>query len=359
MPVIVMSHFLFRRKILLDISQLKQKIIDNADVYIPNILTNIGCHKIKDLGKEFRAAKEGHFDGTAICVNKRNLFSIYRAGEEIRGDIFVLVQKFKNITFYESIAYVCEILGIENSFKEIVFPFNGYYKKFKDYLTSNYEIELKTYPEIILEEYYNVGSEKFLKDGISLSVQKEFNIGYDLYEDRITIPWRNSEGLLVGIVGRYNDSHDFCKKEGIPKYLPLISFQKSQCLYGFYENYNYIVNNTVIIFEAEKSVLQLKSMGLNSGIAVGMSTISSRQKQLIMSLFPEKIIIAFDEGIEESQLILQANNLVPKSDFFNCKVGYIYDRNNTYLEKDSKKSPTDIGKEKFEELMGVCLTFIN
>lgn len=343
---------------MINIQQLKEKIINNANEYIPTILKGIGCHKIKSSEKEFRAAKLGHNDGTAICVNKKTLFSIYRSSEEIKGDIIVLVEKIKNISYYDSLLYIHKLLNIKEEIRQINLPFDGYFKKIKKH-NNNPDIELNIYPESILDNYLNMGNKRFLDDKINLNVQKEFKIGYDICTDRITIPWRNTEGLLVGIMGRYNANSEFCKNEEISKYLPLISFPKSHCLYGFFENYNYIVNNKVYIFEAEKSVLQLKSMGINNGIAVGKSTISPYQKKLILSLFPEEIIIAFDEGINERELIFQAQNLIPSNNFFNCKIGYIHDECNFYLKDGSKKSPTDIGEEKYRKLQKDCLYYIN
>jgi hypothetical protein len=63
------------------------------------------------------------------------------------------------------------------------------------------------------------------------------------------------------------------------------------------------------------------------------------------------IIIAFDEGLLEQDIInecikLKNHNLINKS-----KIGYIYDNNNVILQKNKKQSPLDVGKKNFEILV--------
>ena len=38
-----------------------------------------------------------------------------------------------------------------------------------------------------------------------------------------------------------------------------------------------------------------------------------------------------------------------------CKVGIIYDTKNKYMKKDSKCSPTDLGKDKFNKIINECV----
>ena len=38
-----------------------------------------------------------------------------------------------------------------------------------------------------------------------------------------------------------------------------------------------------------------------------------------------------------------------------CKIGFIYDKNNKYMPKGSKVSPSDLGKNIFEKLISECL----
>ena len=65
----------------------------------------------------------------------------------------------------------------------------------------------------------------------------------------------------------------------------------------------------------------------------------------------KKIVLAYDEGLEEDNVRMQAEKLVLNNAVFKNRVGYIYDKNNLILPKGSKASPSDLGKDAFLELM--------
>ena len=64
----------------------------------------------------------------------------------------------------------------------------------------------------------------------------------------------------------------------------------------------------------------------------------------------KQIVLALDEGLEEEQVREEAKKLKSCNKMINTKVGYIYDRTNDVLSKGAKQSPSDLGKEAFEEL---------
>ena len=108
---------------------------------------------------------------------------------------------------------------------------------------------------------------------------------------------------------------------------------------------------TVIIGESEKFVMQLDSMGYHNVLALGGCTITDTQARLIKSLPVNKVILAFDEGLNIEHLLLQCDKL-KGGIFSNSKDIYcIYDSKNQILKKDSKMSPSDVGKENFEKLL--------
>ena len=65
----------------------------------------------------------------------------------------------------------------------------------------------------------------------------------------------------------------------------------------------------------------------------------------------DKIIIAYDEGVEEEYLRYAAEKVKIDTIMFKNSVGYIFDEYNEILPKDSKASPTDLGYKKLQELM--------
>ena len=65
----------------------------------------------------------------------------------------------------------------------------------------------------------------------------------------------------------------------------------------------------------------------------------------------KKIVLAYDEGLEEDNVRMQAEKLILDNAVFKNKVGYIYDKDNLILSKGSKASPSDLGRDAFLELM--------
>jgi hypothetical protein len=95
--------------------------------------------------------------------------------------------------------------------------------------------------------------------------------------------------------------------------------------------------------------MQLDSMGLNQGVAIGSHYMSDIQIRLIKSLFPQMIVLAFDEGIEEGYLISECKRLQYINSFAKTKIGYIIDKNREILGE--KQSPTDVGVVGFTQLL--------
>jgi DNA primase len=361
----------------LNIAQLKQEIIDNPH-YIEAILEALELFKIRDYGKEYRCAKYQDGSPTGICVQKDTLRYFYRGRDgENNGDIITLVQDNKKVNFAEAVELICKFTGLNqeqfNNKEEVIsLPFGGYFKGLKPNNIDSYE-ELPTYPESILDSFDMIPNERFAKDGINIKIQRDFKVGYDYETDRIVVAWRNPSGKIIGVMGRYNG--DDYNERGLAKWLPIIKFPKSQVLFGFFENYSGIQKSkTIVLGESEKFVMQLKSMekpilnyetgeilcydGYNFGLAVGNHSVSNVQKRLIQSCFPDTIIIAFDEGIEEDYLRDTAKKLQYENSFFQTKVGYIYDKDGLYLPKGSKASPSDFGKDVFDKLVMECTKFI-
>lgn len=341
----------------MNVGDLKQKIL-NDQINIIKILESIDCHKIRFYKDQVRCSYNEFSNPSSIQIDLNDSLKCisYSSEFSFNGDIISLVEAKLKVRFLDAIKHICKILNIDaKNIKQTkkTCAFGGYYKNLTG-LSCNVA-ELTTYPENTLLSYKKMSNKRFLKDGISLETQKKFNTMYDLDSNRIVIPYLTEEGL-VGITGRYNGD-DF-EELGIPKYLALLSFSKSKCLYGLSENYSDITNNRIIIGEAEKSVMQLDTMGIKNGVSVGCHNISDTQINIIKSLFCNEIIIAFDEGISSDILEQECRKVQYTSPFLKTKVGYIYDAENKYIPKGSKASPTDFGKQIFEKLIKECVVWI-
>ena len=64
-----------------------------------------------------------------------------------------------------------------------------------------------------------------------------------------------------------------------------------------------------------------------------------------------KIIVAFDEGLDEEDVIRCAEKLKSNNPLIQNKVGYVWDDTHTYIPKDSKLNAADMGKDIFKKLI--------
>jgi len=335
----------------LNIYALKQQIIDNEEL-IELILNDSGFTDINgefNQGNEYRCSWEEGGNPTSVRVNKSTLSSdCFSKG--IKGDIITLVSEKLNLSFTKTIDRLSRLINFEDINEEITLPFDGFFNEILNLVDDNFD-DLETFDESILDDYLILPSERFLKDGINYEVQQKYNVGYDVTTGRIIVPWRNLEGKLVGIMGRLNKEEI---EEYENKYLPIISFPKSKTIFGFSENYRSIQEQgLVIIVEPEKGVMKLESMGVNVGLGLGGSSLSTFQANNIKSLFPKRIIVGLDEGLSEEVSLNMAKQLKIDT-FFENEVGYIYDAENKYLPKGSKMSPSDLPLEQFKKLIVEC-----
>ena len=140
------------------------------------------------------------------------------------------------------------------------------------------------------------------------------------------------------------------------KWMPIQPFQKSKTIFGFSENYHSIQNKGVLfVGESEKFTMQLSSHGVDLGLSLGGNNLSQFQANNIKSLFAKRIIVSLDEGLDEQVSVDMARRL-KQENFFQNEVLYIYDRNNKYLPKGSKMSPSDLSKNQFRKIVMECIS---
>ena len=297
---------------------------------------------------ELRFSREDGHNPTAMRLKLDTLkfdgFSI-----NAHGNLYSLVMQTKKLSFPKALKYIAETLGLEKSQfnKKIRYPFGGFYKGLMKEIQEP-EYSMTTYDESILDEYTDKYNLMFFKDGINFQTQEYFNVGFDLESLRITVPEYTLDGKLCGIMGRLNDSK--CSKD--ERWLPIIPCSRSLTLYGYHHNYEFIQQkNIVVVGESEKFVQQLHSMGSHIGLATCGCDVSDIQAKHLKALMTSKIILAYDEGLEEEQIRLQAQKLILNNAVFHNRVGYVFDRENLILPKGSKASPSDLGKDAFTELI--------
>lgn len=332
----------------MEISQLKDYIISNPDL-IEGILDSAKFFQIKSKGDKWWCGWNYDTSGTTIYVSKATLASVDFA-RGIKGDIITLLESKLSLGFSGTVKWLCTELGLEYNKEPIKIhrPFGGYYMNC-DVNKEEQLIEVIEYPRKILTEYSQVGNMMFFKDGITFDTQQEFTVGFDPLSGRITIPIFDEKGRLIGVDSRAN-----AREVNSYKWFPLIPFKKSQVLFGYSKNYHNIANGITIIGESPKSVMQLRSMGINNGVALGCASVTDINAKNLQSLFSNEYILMMDEGLEEEYIREQAKKIKIDNPFIKNKVTYIWDEDNIVLKKNSKDSPTDLGKDKLRWLIANC-----
>lgn len=328
------------------------EILSGDDEKIAKVLNSLGFEDIvKKHGSSGDYFVFANLDGdnkTAINVyiNSLNYNNYTRM---IKGNIYTLVMDIKKINFPSSLEYITKVLNLnkDDIKQDIQYPFGGFYRSLIRE-SKEPEFSMKTYDTSILDEFAGKYSRLFFEDGISYDSQKNYGVGYDICSKRITIPEWTLDGKLCGIMGRLNDKN--CAHE--ERWIPLIPCSRPLTIYGYLNNYKYIKQKDLcIVCESEKAPMQLSSFRCNLGLATCGDDISEIQAKYIKGLNTSKIILAYDEGLEEDLVRSQAEKLIVNNYLFKNKVGYIYDRKNEIMRKGSKCAPSDLGKKGFAELV--------
>lgn len=324
---------------------IKERLLEQPES-IEHILSTFGFDKIRIDHKEIRCSFEPGSNPTAVVIRLQdnpNLF-VKDYGRNLSLDFINYLVQSKNIPFKDVMNTIKQELHLDSiyNYKKKVGLFGGIYSNIS---RSNGDIEVKTYPEEILEQYGNTPNLLWLKDGISLETQRKWGVGYCTETQRITLPIRTSSGEIMAVKGRCN----YVPDEFEPKYLYLVQGPMSQTLFGYSENYNSLYENDVIVVESEKSVLKMSSWGYNNVVALGSNSLSATQAKLLMSLNPKSVIFMLDKGLSLYNTKRNADLLQTFCAMKQLKIKYWSWEDNITL--DDKCAPCDDTKEEFEYIL--------
>jgi hypothetical protein len=327
--------------------ELKKRLLNNPE-HIENILEEYDFHNITVNSREIRCGFDEGTNNTSIRIKLNENLSANDFGRDIHGDLFSLIMKCKEVTLKDIIKTVKEELGITYiEFQKTKKIFGGFYDNIKR--RNKNTTELKKYDEDIMKEYINKYNTLFLKDGIDFNTQRKFKLGVDHVSTRITVPWYDFEESLVGIEGRYIGDY---KNDEVSKWFPVIPFPKSQVLFGYNTNYSNLQSaDEIYVGESSKFVMQLDSMRVYTTVALGGNSIHNQQIKQLSWLNPKKIIFCFDEGLSMDLIDRQIEKTKILLKFTDIQIGFVNDKENIILEKDSKNSPSDVGFNNFRELV--------
>lgn len=321
------------------------------------VLEKIGCRNIHESNNNhyIRCANADGDNSTAITVFTDNpLLNIINATRNINdgntGDIISLVSYTKGLNYIDTIKYLHSILRLNNvdisklEYDAAEIIDNTKYEEQAEKRKAEYQKALAR--DIKL---YDSGRKSitvdWLKQGIVYMAIEKFDIRISNDNSQILIPIKNTDGEIMGINKRTTRTAEEIKLIGIPKYQLTSGFNKSDYIYGLYENIDTIKEKGyAVIFEGCKSVLQRATMQDSTGLSTLGHCISDRQAEILASLNLNEIVIAFDKDISKEEIEYNCYKLI---DYGCKKVSYIYDSDNLL---DSKDSPTDAGNKIYMEL---------
>ena len=292
----------------MDVQELKTYLIDND--LVPQILESLGCHHIKRHEDYYsccnpdgdRISAVNVFTSSLAVVNyTRDLDTISKY-----HDIFTLIQFYNQCNFFGAIKYVCDLFGLSTyhdfneDMPESIVLTRMMMSIIEDGESTEVDRPLKPISEHILSYYSKCVNDQFLKDNISYRIQDFFELGYDQYSNRITIPIRNYDGALLGIKGRwFGDVPDGLD---IQKYIYVEPCSKGKVLYGLDKSYNKIEETRfAYVGESEKFVMQLWEYGYENCVSTGGKTITRYQIDLLSRLC-DKVVLCFDKDVEREEL---------------------------------------------------------
>ena len=327
------------------LEEVKSQLLDNPES-IQHILETFGFDHIRMRNNEIRCAFEHGCNPTAIVIRLRDNDNLFVKDYErnLNYDLLTYITKAKNIAYRDVLNEVKKELGITSlcNFRRQVGLFGGLYSNIAK---PNRDVEIKTYPEEVLQQYESIPNLRWLRDGIPLRIQRKWGVGYDHESQRITLPIRTPTGEIMAIKGRAN--YEISEYE--PKYLALCCGPISQTLFGFSENFCSLYESDLWIFESEKSILRLDAHGYNNAVALGNNSLSATQAKLIMSLNPKSVTFMLDKGLPLENTMRNVEVLRSFCQMRDLEIRYWNWEWN--LDLDDKCAPVDGSIEEFKYIL--------
>lgn len=284
------------------------------------------CHEGSNYNLQYYE-DDKHFHCFSDC--KRN-YSVYD-----------LVMYNTGCDFYQSVQFVASVIGLTE--KEIA------HLKQSDWGTVERQPKRKKknrqnicYPETILTQFHMVPYKGWVQEGITPSVQKEFEVGLSIDDNRVIVPHRAWDtGRLIGVVGRTLDP-DY-KKKKIAKWLPLYDFYTALNIFGLWQNFGAVMRkNEIILAESEKTPMLARSYGVDNVCALSGKDLSDEQLGILKKLNVE-VVLALDKDVDDDHIKKVVDRIK-----VHLPLSVIYSKNcNDLNEKDS---PFDKGRAVFEKL---------
>ena len=327
------------------LEEIKKELINHPDK-LKNILEHFGYCNIVVRPKYIQCGRDEESSRKSIVIKLKENRYLYVSdyARNIQQDLFTYIINQRHVEFSDVLNVVKNELGITDYYDFFDNKSKGIFGGFYDDIKSKNEYSINVYDNSILDYYVKCGNLRFLRDNISLASQNFFNIRYDVESQGIVIPIYDQIGQLMGVKVRCN----YDVTDGEQKYFYLIPCAISMTLYGYSQNYAFLEQVTIYIFEAEKSTLQCHSYGIRNCVSLGSGSISTKQVEMLLELNPKRVIFMHDTGYKLENIMRNIELLKGYSKFSEMEVGY-WD----YFDRlyDDKLSPSDLGELELKRIM--------
>jgi len=325
------------------LNDIKKELINHPDK-LKDVLEHFGYHNVVIRPKylQFGRAIDASKKSIIIKLENNQYLYVHDFARNIEKDLFGYISEQRRVCFSEVLSITKDVLHITDYYD--FFDNKGIFGGFYERVRKRNINKITTYENSILCHYIKCGNLRFLNDNISLEAQRFFNIMYDVESQGIVIPIYNQLGQLMGVKVRCN----YDVPDGEMKYYYLVPCAMSQTLYGYSHNYNFLVDNVVLIFESEKSVLQCYSYGIRNCVAIGSGSINPKQIQMLYELNPKALIFMHDVGFELDSIMRNINISKSYSRFYEIDFGYWDNFNKNYK---NKFSPSDLGRDELLRIL--------
>lgn len=358
-----------------DLGLLKKQIFE--DGRIEEILELLNCWNIEteQRGTLWVAGLEGYNNPRAVQIRDDEGLSSAIRTDNVQGDIYDIVnyivydikdkkESLKNV--HKSKWWLCTKLG----YPEFIDAFYADTSDNKEDLTLKNNwlktakqkkprvVENKVIDLDYISKYGILPNKQWYDEGLSVKTQCYFEVGFDVFSERVTFPVYNQYGELIGVKGRYiGKNKDIQDRQ---KYLYLEKCNKSLELFNFHRAKHFANHlRELIIVEGAKSVKFLHQWGVYNAVSLEGDTLSDIQVELLKSLpMDVNYVIAMDKDksakeVQEVMELLKGRKkyaLLDTKDF----LGKPYEINENGEKIINKSSPVDKGEEAWYDLYKKC-----
>lgn len=300
-------------------NEIIDRIVQSADI----VATISEFVTLKKAGVNYKCICPFHEDKDASLVVSPNkkIWKCFGCGEG--GNIISFVQKSESISFPEAVDFVASKYNITVPKKDLTdeerkkiqareslhialqaaqehFSSKLGDKPAKDYLETRKIAPdtLKKYGAGYAPKDFTLLSKTLTQKGYEtkhlidagLLNPKESKV-YDRFIDRITFPFYNLTGRIIGFTGRAIEDNDFAKYLNSPD---TILFEKGKVLFGLWQSKQHIqLKNEAYLVEGQFDVLGMEEMGYHN-VVCGSGTAFTNDQAKTLKKFTSNVTLIYD-----------------------------------------------------------------